>query len=65
MKIDGVDVTAGEAYIAGEDYETDVLVLGREMADAAQWWKAQVRPVVAYHITDAGSAVTPFRLTRE
>jgi hypothetical protein len=64
MKIDGKDVMPGYVYVAGDDYERDVLVLGREMANHVRAAKAEQRPMGVYEVSAPGSASMPWRLTR-
>jgi hypothetical protein len=52
MKIDGVEVVAGELYTAGEDYERDVLVLGRKVAD--EIYNPRPRSLVKVRYTSNG-----------
>jgi hypothetical protein len=64
VKVNGQEFVIGDAYEAGNDYEMDVKVFGREMADAVRAAQAEKRPRGNYTVTDLGSVTKPIRMTR-
>lgn len=62
MSIDNSPLVPGDKYVAGEDYEADVQILGREMVDAVHSTKATTNG--AYVLTSTGGPSTPFQLER-
>lgn len=64
MKINGVDVVPGETYESGKDYDLDVLVLGKAVADELWRAKGEGRPRGVYEVASVGSAAEKWTVKR-